>query len=116
MRGWDMYLLHFSESIGQARHYLGICRAGRLLVRVSLHRAGKGASLTRAVVERGGSLEVAAVWWNVDIREERRFKTSGGLHKRCPICSTPREGRWSMPPPLLNEALHRKVHNAGQAR
>jgi predicted GIY-YIG superfamily endonuclease len=59
-----IYILKFSDTLGnvkhRARYYLGYCEPGRLNGRLAEHRAGIGAAITRAAVERGYSLEVVA--------------------------------------------------------
>lgn len=85
-----VYLLHFAAPLGnlsnpraQATHYLGW--AANLEQRIAQHRAGQGAALTRAAVERGIDFEVVATWPG-DWRLERRLKALKATPRLCPIC------------------------------
>lgn len=85
-----VYLLHLSAPLGnlsnpraQATHYLGW--AANLEQRIAQHRAGQGAALTRAAVERGIAFEVVATWPG-DWRLERRLKALKATPRLCPIC------------------------------
>jgi predicted GIY-YIG superfamily endonuclease len=77
-----LYVLRFSEPLGdrsnprgQARYYLGFCEDGRLEARLAEHRAGQGARITAAAVERH-------IWFDVVLTlpgtraDERHLKTS----------------------------------------
>lgn len=62
-----IYILKFSHMIGnrsnprgQAGYYIGWCEDWRLEERIDDHVAGRGACITRAVVERGYGLELVA--------------------------------------------------------
>lgn len=62
-----IYILKFSHTIGnpsnprgQARYYVGWCEDWRLEDRLNEHNTGRGAAITRAVVERGFRLELVA--------------------------------------------------------
>jgi predicted GIY-YIG superfamily endonuclease len=72
-----IYILQFDRPLGntqhRARYYLGYCEPGRLDQRLAEHRAGIGAAITRAAVERGYSLEVVASFPG-DRTLERRLK------------------------------------------
>lgn len=91
-----VYLLHFSAPLGnlanrraQASHYLGW--AVDLDRRVAQHRAGQGAAITRAAIERGISFEVVATWPG-DWLLERRLKALKATPRLCPICGTHHRG------------------------
>lgn len=85
-----VYLIHFSAPLGnpgnaraQAQHYLGYTID--LDARIAQHRAGQGAALTRAAVERGITFEVAATWpgdWHL----EKHLKALKATPRLCPIC------------------------------
>ena len=49
------YLLHFTEPIGHAKHYVGSALASRLDERMAEHASGRGAALTREACKRGES-------------------------------------------------------------
>jgi hypothetical protein len=78
-----VYLLHFSEPVGHAEHYLGWALDHH--ARVDDHLCGKGSRLVAAAVRRGIHIELVRTWPNVDRNFERRLKN--GTHKaRCPLC------------------------------
>jgi putative endonuclease len=72
-----VYLIRFSEPLGNAKHqaqyYLGSCDDGRLDARLAEHRAGRGAAITRAAVQRGARLDVVMTWPG-GRREEKAMK------------------------------------------
>lgn len=59
-----VYLLHFDKPLGnakhQAQHYIGFAKD--LPKRLEAHHAGKGAAITKALIERGGTFECVRVW------------------------------------------------------
>lgn len=59
-----IYILKFSKPLGnefhRAQYYLGYCAKSRLNERLAEHRAGHGAAITRAAVQSGATLELAA--------------------------------------------------------
>lgn len=94
--GW-VYLLHFAAPIGahdnprgMARHYVGWSPDPQR--RLWAHRAGRGAALTRAVVECGIQMTIAAMWpgYRSDEREAKRQKNAPRV---CPVCRAEREAR-----------------------
>jgi len=55
-----VYMLKFSKQLGnlenphgKAGFYLGFCEEGNMPKRLKQHRAGQGASITRAAIENG---------------------------------------------------------------
>jgi predicted GIY-YIG superfamily endonuclease len=85
-----VYLLHFARPLGnlannraQASHYLGY--AVDLDARLRQHRAGQGAAITRAAVDRGIAFELVASWPG-DYLLERRLKALKATPRLCPIC------------------------------
>lgn len=79
-----VYLLHFAEPFGHARHYLGWASPGHLGLRLAHHQAGSGANLLRHVGLAGIAWELARTWPG-DRHLERRMKVRG-LSRRCPVC------------------------------
>lgn len=78
-----VYLIHFDQPIGHARHYLGY--TVNVDKRMAMHSRGAGARLMEVVKERGISWAVA--WVRVGTRsEERRLKNYHGSAQFCPIC------------------------------
>lgn len=72
-----VYILEFETPLGnerhQARYYVGYCHDGTLSRRLKQHRAGTGAAMTRAAVERGIGFEVI-VTTPGDRTRERQIK------------------------------------------
>jgi predicted GIY-YIG superfamily endonuclease len=82
-----IYLLHFDEPFGHARHYLGW--ASNLDGRLWHHANGTGANLLRHVRRAGISWRLAATWPGTR-NDERRMKNHGHA-RRCPICQAEAE-------------------------
>lgn len=82
-----IYVLHFTQSVSHARHYIGWTVEGGLERRIQEHRSGgaKASPLVRALIERGGDFHVAAVLPG-DRFMERRMKNSKNGSRWCPIC------------------------------
>jgi predicted GIY-YIG superfamily endonuclease len=87
-----IYLLHFSEPFGHARHYLGWTESDDVERRIARHRSGQGARLVRAVVNAGLDFKLVRTWANVTRRRERQLKVSGHSARWCPICKEERDG------------------------
>lgn len=83
--GGTVYLLHFAEPFGHARHYLGWAGPGNLHARLAHHTAGTGANLLRHVAKAGIGWELARTWAG-DRHTERRLKNWGGHGRLCPVC------------------------------
>jgi hypothetical protein len=83
--GGTVYLLHFAEPFGHARHYLGWAGSGNLGARLAHHQAGSGANLLRHVAKAGISWELVRTWAG-DRYLERRLKNRGGHARLCPNC------------------------------
>lgn len=78
-----VYLIHFDQPVGHARHYLGY--TVDVERRLAMHRRGAGARLMQVVKQRGITWAVA--WVKVgDRTEERRLKNLHGSSRICPIC------------------------------
>lgn len=80
------YLLHFDRKLSHAQHYLGYADR-KLENRIKQHRTGKGASLTRAAVEAGITLNLVRTWEGGDRTLERQLKRRKNSPKLCPICN-----------------------------
>ena len=78
-----IYLIHFDQPFGHARHYIGWAR--NLDARLDHHRRGTGANLIKHVNNAGITWRVARVWENRDRNYERTLKQRGHTRK-CPIC------------------------------
>ena len=90
-----IYLLHLSEPLGHARHYLG--STDDLAARLRLHAAGGGARLLEVATERGIRWQLVRTWEG-DRAQERRLKHGNGHGPAlCPVCraAAGRPIRWS---------------------
>lgn len=83
-----VYMLKFSEPIGSptkshgtAQFYLGYCADGRVEERLAEHRAGRGAFITAAAVEKGLELHLILVIPGATRTDERKLK-NWKSHKR----------------------------------
>lgn len=83
MKG-TIYLLHFDQPFGHARHYLGW--ASNLDARLQHHSRGTGANLLRHVRAAGIGWVLARTWEGQDRNRERSLKNQGGHGRLCPIC------------------------------
>ncbi len=82
-----LYLLHFSPPLKHARHYLGFVKDGaKLEERLSDHRRGFGAKITRACVVAGIDMILSRVWKNGSRTMERQLKRRKEAPTFCPIC------------------------------
>lgn len=77
-----VYLIHFNQPFGHARHYLGW--ASDLDGRLRHHEKGTGANLLKHA-RAAGVTWVLARTWPGDRHLERRLH-NGGHARRCPVC------------------------------
>jgi predicted GIY-YIG superfamily endonuclease len=80
-----IYLLHFSEPLKHARHYLGW--TDDLPTRLRRHARGRGSKLMAAVVAAGITFEVVRTWTEVTRHDERRLKMNSHVPRKCPVCN-----------------------------
>jgi predicted GIY-YIG superfamily endonuclease len=86
-----VYLLHFDQPYGHARHYCGW--TADLDARLAAHARGNGARLI-AVINRAGIGYTLARTWPGTRSRERQIKIQGGLSRCCPLCGVrPRKVR-----------------------
>lgn len=78
-----IYLLHFDQPFGHARHYTGWAR--NLDARLAHHANGSGANLLAHVRAAGIGWTLARTW-SGDRNRERALKNQGGASRHCPIC------------------------------
>jgi hypothetical protein len=82
-----LYLLHFDQAFGHARHYLGFVTSARTLdQRLEHHADGSGARLMRAVSRAGIQWRLVRTWAEGDRNQERRLKKQGAVLRLCPEC------------------------------
>lgn len=99
----DVYLIHLSEPIGHARHYIGF--ALDHVKRLEDHRASRGGRLLTVANTRGISYEVVRVWSPADRRFERRAKNRSAAPLLCPVCNP---ASWKKNLPAVNDAVPRR--------
>ena len=87
-----IYLLHFDEPFGHARHYLGWAKD--LDARLALHGTANGSALMRAVAAAGIGWQLARTWPG-DRHRERQLKQRGHTRK-CPLCQAEATGQHSL--------------------
>jgi putative endonuclease len=85
---YHVYLLHIDPPFGHAKHYAGWTPT-TVRRRLTKHKNGEGATLTRHAIEAGCELIVARVWhydtWQEARDKERKIKKAG-KSRICPIC------------------------------
>lgn len=80
-----VYILHFHEPLGHARHYVGY--SPNVSRRVDRHATGQGSAITKHLHKLGIGFEVAYVWQGADRSFERSIKhRHGSITQYCPIC------------------------------
>jgi predicted GIY-YIG superfamily endonuclease len=97
-----IYLIHFSEPLSHARHYIGFVDGDidQVQARLAEHRAGWGAKILAECNRRGIAYDVVATRPG-DRAEERRLKRYHKGSQICPICS-PSKTYPAIKPPSLS--------------
>ena len=80
-----VYLIHFSEKLHHAQHYIGFVEDD-LLQRIALHKSNRGAKLLAAVNNNGIEWKVVRVWQGGDRSFERKLKNYKKARCFCPVC------------------------------
>lgn len=86
MNAGTVYLIHFSEPLKHARHYLGYTRD--LPARMDQHRNGHGARLLQVIQQFGIEYDVVRTWPGSRVLE-RKLKDQHHTPRLCPICNPP---------------------------
>ena len=86
-----VYLIHFTQPLGHARHYLGWTQCD-LDERITRHRQSEGARLLAVANERGIGWEVVRVWPGAKRELEQKFKRWQHNGRLCPVCKQERIG------------------------
>ena len=60
-----VYLIHFSQKLHHAQHYIGFVEDD-LVRRIELHLSNRGAKLLAAVNNNGISWQVVRIWMDVE--------------------------------------------------
>ena len=84
---FDGVLGDLANPKGRAGHYLGW--ADDVGARMAEHRAGRGARILAACVDRGIAFDVVRTWVDVDRNFERRLKRQHNAWRLCPRCRPP---------------------------
>jgi predicted GIY-YIG superfamily endonuclease len=80
-----VYILHFSEALGHARHYVGY--SPNVPARIEKHIKGQGSAITKHLHKMGIDFEVAYVWQGAGRAFEKSIKhRRGSITQYCPIC------------------------------
>ncbi|MBU2051223.1 MAG: GIY-YIG nuclease family protein [Gammaproteobacteria bacterium] len=86
----NVYLIHFTPSLKQAKHYCGYT-PGSVQARLRKHRSGTGACICKAAVKAGCKLTIVKVWHFGTDHEarlfERALKNSHNLKHCCHLCT-----------------------------
>jgi predicted GIY-YIG superfamily endonuclease len=81
----QVYLLHFDQPFGHAKHYRGVALDGDVERRCGEHASGRGARLMEVIGQAGIGFVLARTWPG-GRKRERQLKTQGGASRQCPIC------------------------------
>lgn len=82
-----VYLIHLSEKIAHAQHYIGFAETPATFHRrIEHHRKGTGAKLLAVAIERGISFDVVRTWDDGDRNFERQLKNQKKSRCLCPVC------------------------------
>lgn len=80
-----VYILHFSEPLSHAQHYVGFSTAPE--TRLQRHITRMEQPLIRAVLAAGITIKLARVFPGTDRNFERRLKNRKHTARYCPICN-----------------------------
>jgi predicted GIY-YIG superfamily endonuclease len=83
-----VYLLHFSQKLHHAQHYLGY--AENIEERIARHQAGNGARLVEAFTQAGIGFVLARTWSGGRDLERHLKNQKNSPARLCPICRTGR--------------------------
>lgn len=93
----QVYIIHFSEPLAHARHYLGYVQSNHPTAswrRYKQHITGQGARITQVANERGIKMSITRVMANQTRKDERRLKNQKNTAHLCPVCRMERaQGR-----------------------
>jgi hypothetical protein len=84
----EVYTLHFVPKLEHAGHYTGWASPGRTPNRLIKHYLGKGARITQAQREAGGSWVLASV--EPGTRDRETTLKERGASRRCGVCKAER--------------------------
>jgi predicted GIY-YIG superfamily endonuclease len=81
----NVYLLHFSDNLCHARHYIGA--TADVEKRLQAHKKNPRPKILRACRDNGIDFEVVRVWENKARGFERLLKKRKNSPELCPICN-----------------------------
>ena len=85
-----VYLIHFSQKLHHAQHYIGFVKTD-LLQRIALHIDNRGAKILTAVNNSGIPWKVVRVWTEGDRALERKLKNYKKARCFCPVCGAKKQ-------------------------
>ena len=100
---FDALLGDLANPKGRAGHYLGW--ADDVDARMAEHRAGRGARILAACVQRGIAFHVVRTWADADRSFERRLKRQHNAWKHCPRCRSATPPKQPRAPTNAAEAI-----------
>lgn len=83
-----IYLIHFSQRLSHAQHYLGWAK--NIKQRVFEHRNSTGAKILAECNRRGIDWKVIRIWPNTSRKDESRMKHNKESTRLCPLCAPER--------------------------
>jgi hypothetical protein len=111
-----LYLLHATLPVGGtgsngAQHYLGYSPSpATLALRLQRHREGRGACLTRAMMQVSGQKLLLANVWEGTREDERTLKRRRNMSALCPICNPDApSGSVTTPLPSLHSPAYKQL-------
>lgn len=81
----SVYILHFSEKLSHAQHYIGYSKAPES--RLNRHIQRMEQPLIRAALQAGIKLTIARIYPGKDRSFERQLKNRHKTADYCPICN-----------------------------
>ena len=82
----SVYILHFTEKLHNAQHYVGCTENLPRRMNEHLHGYSNGSKLVRAVIKNGIEVIVAKVYPDGDRALEKKIKAIKKTSLVCPIC------------------------------
>ena len=83
-----VYLIHFEKKISHAQHYIGYSKDMKTFEkRMKHHGNGNGASILKALNEKGIKYHVVRIWPDADGNYERKLKKRKNAKFLCPFCN-----------------------------
>lgn len=81
----SVYILHFSEKLSHAQHYVGYSKAPESRLHRHIQRMEQ--PLLRAALQAGIEITIARIFPGADRNFERQLKNRKNSARYCPICN-----------------------------